>query len=453
MTEQEYVAIKRAAQNALLKIPGVHAVGLGGKRVNGRNTGEVAILVFVTEKKPPDEIPPDELIPAEIDGVKTDVIEAPQFSPHADTKEYRPLKGGAQIQVPGGGSTYYNGTLGCMAQTVPSDGTDKSGKTVLLTNYHVLESIKEGEKVYQPYAESHCSDCCPTAVAKKLDAVLSDDVDGATAEIVSDVKIKPTIIDLGDVTGTYTVTVEDATSGTYLVKKRGRTTKVTQGTVYSIYLSGTRTDGWEYQDQIGVEAAAPSTTVSQPGDSGSVFINDSNQVIGLLWGGDGETQSVASPIQAVMDQLGIVISVADSAAEIAEEEAATDRQTLTAAVLSDLQQSEQGRRYVEYYFRHHAEIRALVNTNRRVATAWHRNYGPEIFRSVIRLAQERESTLPEEIEGRPLALCLDGILGAFLKYGSPVLKKDIIMESPDASGLGGLSYEQLLERLGTSSRE
>src|SRR5205085_1145538 len=83
----------------------------------------------------------------------------------------------------------------------------------------------------------------------------------------------------------------------------------------------------------------------------------------------------------------------------------------------------------------------------------HRDYGPEIFRSVIRLAQDRESTLPEEIEGRPLALCLDGILGAFLKYGSPVLKKDIIMELPDASGLGGLSYEQLLERLGTSSRE
>jgi len=379
------------------------------------------------------------------------VIEAPQPSPHADTKEYRPLKGGAQIQMDAGGSKIVYGTLGCMAQTVNGEEFDK---TVLLTNKHVLETIKEGGQVHQPLEESNCSNCCPTVVAKKLDAVLSDDVDGATAEIVSGVKIKPTIIELGDVTGTHTVTLEEAASGTYLVRKRGRTTRTTQGTVFTIHHSGTRTDGWEFQDQIGVKAAAPSTTVSQPGDSGSVFINESNQVIGLLWGGDNQTLGYASPIQAVTDQLGIAISVADSSAEAAEEEeVATDRQTVAAAVLGDLQQSEQGRRYVEYYFRHHAEIRALVNTNRRVATAWHRNYGPEIFRSVIRVAADRESTLPEEIEGRPLALCLDGILGAFLKYGSPVLKKDIIMELPDASGLGGLSYEQLLERLGTSSRE
>jgi hypothetical protein len=445
MAEEKYIAIKRAAQGALLKLSGVHAVGVGFRRVNGRLTDEVVIAVSVDKKKPLDELAPEEIVPSEIDGVKTDVVEEERPVLQTDTKEYRPLKGGVQIESDGGsdaGTTKTSdGTLGCEAQTV-DDNT-----TVLLTNAHVLAGIKTGEEVYQPVKESNCSNCCPTAVAKKLKAVNNEKVDAAIAKIVKDVKIKPTIVDIGDVAGTN-VYVEGES-----VRKRGARTGLTSGIVSHWNVTGLSATDTPYDEQLKIVPAG-SERFSNEGDSGSVIVNESNEVIGLLWGGSPNGDySMANEIQNVMDALGIKIVAADPSEAPAEEEVVmTDRQNLVAAVLSDLRQTEQGRRYLEYYFRHHAEIRQLVNTNRRVATAWHRNHGPVVFRSVISLAQDRESILPEEIEGRALALCLDGILGAFLKYGSPALKKDIIMESLDASGLGGLSYEQLLERLGTSSR-
>jgi hypothetical protein len=440
MTDEKYIEIKRAAQGALLKLPGVHAVGVGLRHVGGRLTEEVVIAVFVDKKKPLEELSPEEIVPAEIDGVKTDVVETQRPVRQADTKEYRPLKGGIQIEVESG-LGYGDGTLGCMAKTVDNE------TTVLLTNAHVLDSINKGGKVYQPYTVCHCSDCCPTAVAKKLKAVDNEKVDAAIADIVDGVKIKPNIVEIGDVAGTNVAVLGED------VRKRGRTTRLTYGIVAAVDVIGVTEAGSPTEQQIRIEPTT-SPRFSNKGDSGSVVVNEANEVIGLLWGGaeDG-TYSVANLIQNVMSELDITIVAADSTDEAAEEEdVTTERQLVAAAVLSDLQQSEQGRRYVEYYFRHHAEIRALVNTNRRVATAWHRNHGPHLFRSVLRLAQDRASALPQEIEGRPLALCLDGILGTFLKYGSPALKKDIIMESPDASALGGLSYEQLLERLSTADR-
>jgi hypothetical protein len=79
MTDVDRIrAIKRAAATRLHAIPGVHAVGVGGKIAGGKDTGELAIAVFVLTKKKREELPEGELVPPEIDGIKTDVVEMPR---------------------------------------------------------------------------------------------------------------------------------------------------------------------------------------------------------------------------------------------------------------------------------------------------------------------------------------------------------------------------------------
>ena len=58
----------------LMSIPGVNAVDVGYKYINGVPTDEICIRVHVAKKKK--NVNKKELIPAEINGIKTDIIEA-----------------------------------------------------------------------------------------------------------------------------------------------------------------------------------------------------------------------------------------------------------------------------------------------------------------------------------------------------------------------------------------
>lgn len=79
MTDVDRIrTIKRAAATRLHAIPGVHAVGVGHKVVGGKKTDELAIAVFVDEKKKLEDLAGREIIPTEIEGVRTDVAQLPR---------------------------------------------------------------------------------------------------------------------------------------------------------------------------------------------------------------------------------------------------------------------------------------------------------------------------------------------------------------------------------------
>ncbi len=64
------------ARKQLIELDNVLGVGYGYKETKGKSTGEVAIIVFVSEKEDDiDKIDPDQRIPPEFDGVRTDVVE------------------------------------------------------------------------------------------------------------------------------------------------------------------------------------------------------------------------------------------------------------------------------------------------------------------------------------------------------------------------------------------
>src|SRR5687768_5408346 len=100
----------------LRHIPSITNVGVGAKEVGDEITGEFAYRVYVTLKLPPDEVPRASRIPDRINGVSTDVLVDAEPEILADTRKFRPLKGGGQIR-----NEYVEddhpllaGTIGCL---------------------------------------------------------------------------------------------------------------------------------------------------------------------------------------------------------------------------------------------------------------------------------------------------------------------------------------------------
>jgi hypothetical protein len=309
----ELVAAKQRAEEELLKIPGVTGVDVGYKEVNGKPTGVVAIRVLVAEKKPPTKVSKAERIPEEIDGHPTDVIER-RFELHparvaleelvleADTGTYTPLKGGISLgPCRSVGGFVYVGTLGAIVRD------NVTGNAMMLSNFHVM-CIDNGFHVGDTQAQPGLVDggSCPADVVGTLAREsLGGSVDCAVADITASRGTACEIVDIGAIAGTNTVALSDA------VRKRGRTTGLTYGTVDSISLSvnidygagiGTRT----LTNQIGVKPdTAHNAKFGDHGDSGSVVVNNAREVVGLHFAGDPTGYGIANPIAAVLNALNV----------------------------------------------------------------------------------------------------------------------------------------------------
>lgn len=326
-TLSEIRPIKQAREADLLKRPGVTGVDIGYKYVGGEKTDVRAIRVYVAEKKDPKDVPKDDMIPKTMKGVKTDVIQR-KFVLHplrlrvadlelkADTGTYDPLKGGISIgpcrsvwleppDVPSAGWYIFVGTLGAIV-------TDNaSGDPMLLSNFHVM-CVDDGWSVGDTMAQPSRLDggSCPADVVGALQrASLGGQVDCAVASHTAR-GYACEIVEIGEVTGTATATPDMA------VRKRGRTTGLTYGTVDTVDL----TVPIDYGDglgevtltrQIGIEVdPAQSAQFGDNGDSGSVVVNDEGKVVGLHFAGNEDgTYGVANPIQAVLDALNVSICV------------------------------------------------------------------------------------------------------------------------------------------------
>jgi hypothetical protein len=129
-------------------------------------------------------------------------------------------------------------------------------------------------------------------------------------------------VDIGDVAGTATAAQETA------VRKRGRTTELTFGTVDDTNLTvtipyGAGVGSVTLTDQIGIDAdAGQNASFGRSGDSGSVVVDAERRVVGLYFAGSvEETDSdgnviapegaygIANPIQDVLDALNVDMCV------------------------------------------------------------------------------------------------------------------------------------------------
>jgi hypothetical protein len=326
-TREGIKPIKQVEEAELLKIPGVTGVGIGYKIVKGEKTNELSIRVYVAEKKDTKDVPKNELIPKEIKGVKTDVIQR-KFVLHPlrlrlqdleiklDTGNYDPLKGGISIgpcrsvyltppDVNTAGWYVFVGTLGAIVKD--NDTNDP----MLLSNFHVMcvdNGWSVGDDMTQPSRVDGGN--CPANVVGELQrASLGGQVDCAVASHTAR-GYSCSIVDIGWVAGKATASVGMA------VRKRGRTTGLTYGTVDTVNLTvsinyGDGLGTVTLTNQIGIDVdPAKSAQFGDHGDSGSVVVDDNRRVVGLYFAGDSTgSYGVANPIQAVLDALNVRICV------------------------------------------------------------------------------------------------------------------------------------------------
>jgi hypothetical protein len=329
-TLAEIRPVKEAQEQQIFERAGVTGVDIGYKMVGGKRTEELAIRIYVDKKQPQDALAKGEMIPKTLRGIKTDVIERrfvlqpsrlriQDIKIQEDATRYATLHGGIGIgpcravhleppDVDAPGNYVFVGTLGAVV-------TDRAtGDHMLLSNFHVMcvnDGWQAGDQMCQPSRVD--GGACPADVVGALQrAVLqgstAGDGPGVDCAVASHGArpIECTIEGIGDVTGTA-VAIQGMA-----VRKRGRTTGLTYGTVDSVDLSA-RLD---YGDGLGevilthqisiLPDVAHNAAFGDHGDSGSVVVDDNGRVIGLHFAGDdADGSGVANPIQAVLDALNV----------------------------------------------------------------------------------------------------------------------------------------------------
>jgi hypothetical protein len=121
--------------------------------------------------------------------------------------------------------------------------------------------------------------------------------------------------------------------------------------------------------------------------------------------------------------------------------------TLREQVQQDLLALPRGQQIYQLYFKHHMEVRELIDGNRRVALVWHRQGGPGMIQSVLDAVRSTTNPVVASIRGKSWGERVSAILEALRQFGSPRLRDDIATFGRDIEALGGMTYPRFLENL------
>lgn len=244
MMDRDHKDLVRRAVDAFRGLPGVHSVGIGGRERGGEPTGELVLKVFVSAKLPREKLSAKEMVPAEFGGLPVDVVEAPEpklavtvpggtlGGPYdSDSSRLRPLRGGTQMT---GASSCRVGTLGfiCRIDEPPPY------RIVALTTHHVLFYSPNEEdpaaRAGQPTGQPSFSGCCKGIFGGYLKGYRDATMDAAIIKLDAKAEYYPQIEDIGPLAGSHDITTAEAQTLNYSVSKRGRTTRLTGGTIQGI---------------------------------------------------------------------------------------------------------------------------------------------------------------------------------------------------------------------------
>lgn len=286
-------------QDQIFNLPNIVGVGIGCKVQNGIISQKPAIVALVVKKVDKAYLPEASMVPAELDGVITDVREVGEIKLLGRTDRQRPACPGISI----GHYKITAGTFGAMVYDT------QTGEPLILSNNHVLANVTNGrdgrsaigDAIYQPGSYdggtsadtiAHLHRFVPVYYGSNSKANL---VDCAVAKPISNDLIIDEIMEIGKVAG-----VAQAEVGMN-VKKSGRTTGLTTGTIDTVHTTvkvnmgvGTAT----FKDQIVAGA------MSKGGDSGSLVLNEQNEAVGLLFAGSDYT-TIFNDIHNVLSALKV----------------------------------------------------------------------------------------------------------------------------------------------------
>jgi hypothetical protein len=267
----------------------------------------------------------------------------------------------------------------------------------------------------------------------------------------------------------------------YIVRKRGRSTRITSAYILRVNYSGEATyaDGTvhrKFKDQMLIRGLSSSPLpFALKGDSGSAVVNSKRQVVGSLTAAtydakDRPNGGVVVPIEFIKKKLHVEIATSTRSNQVRTVPASSTKRAGTSAASAssaglgclvlterqlealvaakeELSQTAGGRRVLALVLRHHYEVREMFDSNRRAAAVWHRNGGPAILKQGVQALQSRDTPLPATVEGKPLAECLSRILDVLARYGSAELAAAVEAHRREVLALCGLSFGQIAGRL------
>lgn len=329
-----------ARRDRVLGLANVVGCGWGTKRVGGRATDRSGLIVFVRKKVSKNELRRQDVIPLNVGDAPTDVVQV---------GDLRLLDGNARVNrlarerpaSPGLSIGHVKITAGTFGAVVRDK---KTGQPLILSNNHVIANqsdgedgrAAEGDAVLQPGPHDggrpetdtigHLYRFVPVRpftappecpIARGFEAVVNAPlrvvapkyevrlfrqtevdnlVDCAVAKPTEAVIIDADIVKIGRVRGMVEAEMDMS------VCKSGRSSGVTRGHVVAlgatlnVGLGGTTVA--RFTDQI------VTTPMAQPGDSGSLVLDDNNEAVGLLFAGSDEA-TLCNRIQNVCAALDV----------------------------------------------------------------------------------------------------------------------------------------------------
>lgn len=434
--QERLLAVYEKVKDQLIDYPNVVNIGIGIKEKNGQLTGEGCIKIIVKEKKSEKDLDPSETIPKTVEGVPTDVIILKSKIPIAacteDRSSHRPIKGGIMINnYRNGSGVGGSGTLGCLAKLVSDDSW------VILSNHHVLygEKGKDGDEIGQPAVG--CSWCCKTnVIAENLDK--DESLDCAIAKVKDDIGLENSIIEIGDLELLGSSTAVNGER----VRKRGSRTGFTSGTISFIdpatkeITIDPNPSGGPADDPGGCTNYHPGTNVfAYHGDSGSVVVNDDNEVVGLLYSVSHDySQGFASDIGLVKTAMNIKIEatilspgkpISARSETLESMPQQVNKEDWIETIEEKLQETSAGRKIRETFLLHEQELFNLVNKHRAVAATWQRKQGPAFLAAFGRSVKHPGYEIPPEINRVSLQNLLMSMAAALEEHGSQLLRETI----------------------------
>lgn len=421
-----------------------------------------------------------------------------------------------------------DGSLGCFVQLVAD-----TSRTFILSNSHVLlgdinsnrpVSAGVGSKVGQPTTHSCC--CCRGRIIGEVatggdqafdivevsvpnsdggtDIEVGSETDCALAEWDGTRNFTNESEFYGMITGTPASGLGVEAGDT--VEKVGATTGYTKGIILPIsediqgtYVSGgtgpvgelvfpAAIDGGE-GDTMGGAVPNINLFIVQPipvdecnmpdgglrfvakGDSGSVVVNSSRQVIGQVireWPIEDENDrdilsaltgtdipenvracGLVGQIQPILDLLQIQIpdnfhGTATASAPVLEvpgsallHQRENERFAAIERLQKELADNEHSKFFIDSILRFRDEVMDLVNHKRQVMLVWHRNQGPAFLTHLAESLEDKRYTLPAEIKGITILHLMEQMKAILSIYGSDALIAEISRLSIDIHELFG----------------
>lgn len=318
---QELIDATKAAQWAILALPGVVGVGVGMREEDGEFFDEIAVRVLVADES---QVPAG--IPGDIAGVAISIVEArinPAVAPDLD--RYAPLVGGIRIANPNKGF----GTMGAIVQD------SMTGELLGLSAFHVAGDGQDAFPftLWQPDNPPLIAGGSPPTAADNIgrvvrfdfpktqplpfSPVLTGTIEASVFTLVPALNqgrnLSPAIAGQNQpalLTDRITATMFPSCGQE--VHKRGFVTRVTEGRI----IGGPVTMQWTAgpsnaylvdQYEIATSSNNPGLIFCKQGDSGCLILDkNSPTALGLLWGeSHGGTRGYMCAIRHIETQLGV----------------------------------------------------------------------------------------------------------------------------------------------------